>query len=274
MDFQNSYVYNIETKKLKHWDPFTKNIDISQLKNYEIDNNHLFILGPEIDRKRFIWLFKFVNSAERLTLNSLKTGEDYSPILDLVIEENVGKINYVNSSDEYNGNKLMGWVLQIFKSLNLSSCILNDFAQKNCIGRNTYSYISLSLISKLKKNHQTYYEKYGFKPFRMENKKIVNNGRNKAINSIYEDLIKIRWKDFAGINNKHIIKFKNIYGNVYQNYPFLVFEEFTQENCKIFYDFLSVIMTNKNFPGNYELTTLQNFISKSIWEKKFPKNKN
>jgi len=267
MVLQTSYALNTETQNLKHWNPFLEKINLSEISNYLIENNQIFILGSEKNEKKFLWLFKIIISNNQIIFNSLKTTEDKTPILDLIIKNEIGYINYINSSDEYSGSELMEWVIKIFTSLNLKSCRLTDYAHKNCVNRNTHSYISLSLISKLKKGHLTYYEKFGFKPFRKENNRLINNGRSKTINNFYKSLLTITWNNFEGINNKHIIKLKEVYGDVYQNIPFLIFEEFNEKNCKIFYDFLSVIMTNPTYPGNQELLAIQNFISKSIWEK-------
>lgn len=263
--YKNSYNYNIETREIPHWDPWK--IINNTNKLVEICPNHYFILGPDKEKKRYIWLFKIVSSGDNLHITSLKTNEDNSCVdIDIRKNDNSGYIKSINKSDEYTGNNIMNWILQIFKAFNMKTCILIDQAQKNCINRNMTTYISLSLISLLKGN-KTYYEKYGFKPYNRINNTLVNNGRTSRLNNLYNELLKVTWDDFDKIESIYVNRLREKYSIVYQKYPFLIFQEFNESECKIFYDFLSDVIINK-YPGHNQIRDIQTLISKSIWEKK------
>ena len=263
--FLNSYNYNIETKEIPHWDPWKIQNNSNIL--VEICPNHYYILGPKIGEKRYIWLFKIVSSNNELYIISLKMNNDY-PCIDILLkrDSNTGYIKSINKSDDYNGNNLMNWILQIFITFNVKSCILIDQAYKNCINRSMTSYISLSLISLLKGN-RTYYEKYGFKPYNSVNNKLVNNGRTSKLKNLHNELLKITWEDFKDIQSIYINRIRDKYGVVYKNFPYFIFQEFNENDCKIFYDFISDVILNK-YPGHNQLREIQTLISKSIWEKK------
>lgn len=243
--YLHSYNYNIETKEIPHWDPWKIQNNSNIL--IEICPNHYYILGPKIGEKRYIWLFKIVSSNNELYIISLKMNND-NPCIDIVIkrDSNTGYIKSINKSDDYNGNNLMNWILQIFHAFNMSSCILIDQA-----------YFSFSLISLLKGN-RTYYEKYGFKS---------NNCRTSKLKNLHNELLKITWEDFKDIQSIYINRIRDKYGVVYKNFPYFIFQEFNENDCKIFYDFISDVILNE-YPGYNHLREIQTLISKSIWEKK------
>jgi len=263
--YLSSYNLNIETKEIPHWDPWNTLNNSNIL--YEIYSNHYFILGPKIGEKKYIWLFKIISSNNEIYIISLQTNEN-NPCIDIVIKQvtNTGYIKSINKSDEYNGNYLMNWILQIFGAFNIKSCILIDQAYKNCINRNMTTYISLSLISILRGN-RTYYEKYGFKPYNSVNNKLVNNGRTSKLKNLHNELLKITWEEFKDIQSIYVNRIRDKYGLVYRKFPYLIFQEFNETDCKIFYDWISDIILNK-YPGHILLQEIQTLISKSIWERK------
>jgi len=249
--YLSAYNYNIETKEIPHWDPWKIQNNSNIL--VEICPNHYFILGPKIGEKRYIWLFKIVSSNNELYIISLKTNND-NPCIEIVIKRatNIGYIKSINKSDEYDGNSLMNWILQIFHAFNVKSCILTDEPYKNIT-----AYISPIFITLLR-GKRTYYEKYGFKS---------DNGRTSKLKNLHNELLKITWDDFKDIQSIYMNRIRDKYGFVYQNFPYLIFQEFNESDCKIFYDFISDVILNK-YPGHNQLREIQTLISKSIWEKK------
>lgn len=90
------------------------------------------------------------------------------PSIDIVIEKNIGKINYINNCHNHYGKNIIRWIIDIMKHVGCKKCILNDQAKKICNSRNFKNYVSLSLIHKLRKG-VTYYEEFDFIAYNKNN---------------------------------------------------------------------------------------------------------
>jgi hypothetical protein len=185
---------------------------------------------------------------------------------------------------KYNGRDLISWMLEIMQKLYCDKCILTDFAEKKCNRQNNPNYVSLSLIHKLWKG-KTYYEYFGFFPFDILNNTDINRNANEGfslfseayaeentfqtsklllLNQYIHNLHLLKWNDF-NIDNDKWNYFKNKYSIIY-NSPFLVFKEFSPDDCSIFYDIL-FYLEKYDQPSSEILSNIKKIISKSIWMK-------
>ena len=253
--------FNEYTKNIEHWNPFEQNIDISFFNN----KLYYFILGPiNNENLRYLWKFRINYNSNQLILNSIENSKNSDPCINIIIENKIGKINYINQCGDYRGRDLIDWMLKIMENLGCSKSILIDVAEKKCIDRNYTNYVPLSLIHKLWKG-QTYYEYFGFIPY---NKNDNHYKINKLLelNNNMNELYQLKWTDF-NIDDEKWKLFQNKYCYIYDS-PFLAYKEFTFNNCNIFYDILYLLEEN-NQKCSIILQKIKNIISKSVWMKTF-----
>jgi hypothetical protein len=158
-------------------------------------------------------------------------------------------------------------MLDIIEKLGCQKCILLDQAEKKCNNRDYSNYVPISLIHQLWKG-KTYYEHFNFIPYKEKNN---NNLKNiimlDELNNNIKNLQDLHWSDFnIDDNNSKWKLFKKNY--FFYKSPFLAFQEFTQNNCGIFYDIIYLLENNNN--AAYEnIQRIRQILSKSIWIKEF-----
>ena len=251
----NKYTQNIE-----YWNPFEDYIDIK----FFIGKTNYYILAPlNNNNEKYIWNFRLrCTNNNKIILSTVLQSKDEDPCIDLFIENNIGKINYINNCCDHNGKNIIKWCIEIIKHLGCKKCILIDQAEKKCNKRNFKNYVSLSLIHKLKKGI-TYYEEFDFIPYNKNNKNYANN-KLKDLNKYVAELQQIKWSDY-NIQNEKWTEFYNFYSPYYPS-PILAFDQFTEGICGIFYDILNLI--NQPTQPSYDLMTkINSLISKSVWMK-------
>lgn len=263
--------FNEYTKNKEYWDPFTQKMNPS----FFFDKKFYYILGPRISildgvyearELKYLWRFQIVYKNDELIFNSMQNSKNSDPCINIQINlnDNVGKIKYINQCIQYSGKYIMIWILQIMKRLDCKTCILEDQAEKKCSERNFDKYVPISLIHKLWKD-KTYYEYFDFSPYNKNNNEYKNN-KIKELDNYFDILREMNWNLF-NINHRKWNEFKNNYENIYPS-PFSAFFEFDFSNCGLFYDVLN-LLDNPSQPSYEILSNIKNIISKSIWIKKF-----
>ncbi len=248
------------TNITEHWNPFEeyKNID------FFIGKSNYYILAPtDNNNENYIWNFKIrcTNNNKIIISTSLNSANN-DPCISVYIENNIGKINYINNCYNHNGKNIVNWTIQIIKHLGCNKCILNDQAEKKCNNRNYKNYVSFSLIHKLKKG-KTYYEEFDFIPYGKNNRNYELN-KNIELNKYIEKLQNIEWSSY-NIQNEKWTNFYETYSYYYPS-PILAFRQFTEEKCGIFYDIL-YLLNQPNQPSYDLLYNINSIISKSTWMK-------
>ena len=248
------------TKNIPNWNSFEEYKEIDFFK----DIKSYYILAPKNnDNEIYIWNFNInYRNNNEIILSTKQNSKDNDPCIDISIKNGIGKINYINQCNNNKGKDLIKWTIEIIKHLGCNKCILNDQAEKKCSKRKFKNYVSLSLIHKLKKN-KTYYEEFDFIPYN-KNNNIYKNNKNLELNKLVKELQLITWDKY------HIEdEIWNIFYDMFSHYypsPILAFKQFTESNCGIFYDILSLL--NKPNQPSYEiLHKINSIISKSIWMK-------
>ena len=248
------------TKNIEHWNPFIEYKDI----NFFISKSNYYILAPlNIDNEEYLWNFRircYNNNKIVMSTSSFSVNND--PCIDIVIENNVGKINYINNCHNHRGKNIIRWIIDIMKHLGCKKCILIDQAKKDCTNRNLKNYISLSLIHKLRKGI-TYYEEFDFIAYN-KNNNVYTKSKIIELNNYVKELENIEWSKY-NIQNEKWNKFYNLYSQYYPS-PILAFKQFNEDNCGIFYDIL-YFLTQSNQPSYDLLNKINSIISKSIWMK-------
>lgn len=156
------------------------------------------------------------------------------PCIDIVIEKNIGKINYINNCHNHYGKNIIRWIIDIMKHVGCKKCILNDQAKKICNSRNFKNYVSLSLIHKLRKG-VTYYEEFDFIAYNKNNNMYIKS-KIFELNNYVNELENIEW-DKYNIQHEKWNKFYNLYSIYYPSH-ILAFKQFNENNCALFYDIL------------------------------------
>ena len=118
-------------------------------------------------------------------------GKDNDPCIDIEIENNIGKIKYINNCHNDRGADIIRWIIEIMKHLGCKKCILIDQAQKDCKNRNYKNYVSLSLIHKLRKG-KTYYEEFDFIAYNKNNNQYIKS-KIEELDKNVNELEKIEW---------------------------------------------------------------------------------
>jgi len=247
--------------KIKYWNPYKDKID----KHFFENKKQYYILGPSIyDDMRYFWNFnvKFNNNTNELILGTTEQSLNLDQCISITINNNIGKINYLNNCKNYKGRDLVEWCIQIVENLGCNKCILIDNAEKKCTERNYNNYVPLSLIHKLWKN-ETYYEKFHFIPYD-KNNNLYKNNKKDELNNYIQNLHKLLWSDFTILNEKWDLFMKKY--KYFHNGPFEAFIHFEPDHCGIFYDILS-LLNDPSQPCYETLQKVKNIISKSIWMK-------
>ena len=248
------------TKNIEYWDPFDEYKDI----NFFIGKSNYYILAPSNnDNEKYLWNFRIrCDNNNKIVLSTSSFSSDNDPCIDIVIENNVGKINYVNNCHNNRGKSIIRWIIEIMKHLGCKKCILVDRAKKDCNNRKFKNYVSLSLIHKLRKGI-TYYEEFDFIAYNKNNNQYVKN-KILELNNYVNKLQNVEWSEYD-IDNEVWNRFYNLYSKFYPS-PILAFKQFSEENCGIFYDILYLL--NQNEQPSYDLLNNINYIiTKSVWMK-------
>jgi hypothetical protein len=248
------------TKSIEHWDPYRDYKEI----NFFIGKSNYYILAPaNMEKEEYLWNFRIrCTNNNKIIMSTSTYSNDNDSCIDIEIENNTGKIKYINNCHNHRGADIIRWIIEIIKHLGCKKCILIDHAQKDCKKRNYKNYVSLSLIHKLRKG-KTYYEEFDFIAYNKNNNQY---GKNKIVelDKYVDELEKIEWSKYE-IQNDKWNSFYNLYGSYYPS-PILAYKQFNEENCGIFYDILYLL--NQSEQPSYELLNKINLIiTKSIWMK-------
>lgn len=259
------------TKNIEYWNPFTEYKDI----NFFIGKSNYYILAPlNIDNEEYLWNFRInCSNNNKIVMSTTSFSKNSDPCIDVVIENNVGKINYINNCHNQHGKNIIRWIIDMMKHLGCKKCILIDRAKKDCNNRNFKNYVfthkcsnkfivSQSLIHKLRKGI-TYYEEFDFIAYN-KNNNVYAKSKIVELDNYVHELENIEWSKY-NIQNEKWNMFYNIYSKYYPS-PILAFKQFNEDNCAIFYDILYFL--NQSEQPSYDLLNKINFIiSKSIWMK-------
>lgn len=247
------------TKNIEYWNPFIEYKDI----NFFINKSNYYILAPpNIDNEEYLWNFRIRCSNNKIVLSTTSYSNNSDPCIDIVIENNLGKINYINNCHNHYGKNIIRWIIAIMKHLGCTKCTLVDMANKKCNNRSFKNYVSLSLIHKLRKGI-TYYEEFDFIAYD-KNNNIYEKSKIVELDKYVKELENIEWSKYSIQNEKWTI-FYNLYSKYYPS-PILAFKQFNEDNCRIFYDILYFLNQNKQ-PSSDLLNKINNIISKSVWMK-------
>jgi hypothetical protein len=231
-------------------------------------NNNIFIL-PNINSKIKLQVTK--NNSNNLLNFTLKYEPNNTVILTtsninkntyvghnhltIKIINNLAYIDHLSKMKKYSGTILMKLGLQILKKLNIKKCELIDNSTIKCkLKNNTNKYLNYKMITLLKYG-ETYYMKFGFKPYDS-----LNNDLSDIIKSIINTLKKCNWNNIdnyfnillRNINTNYRLKlhikaldnwleFKENFIDLYEN-PFKAFESYNDDNCYLFNDWLNYII--------------------------------
>lgn len=252
------YLDKIIKKYVEYWNPFTEYRDISSF----IDKPYYFILGPVNDKgQNYLWRFRIICSDNKIVLSTNENSNNGDPCIAIEINNNIGKINYINKCKDLTGKIIIGWTIEIIKKLGGRKCILRDFASKKCNESKYKNYVQLSLIHKLKKD-KTYYEEFDFIPYNSNNN-IYKNNKIIELNQLVDTIQNIPWEEY-NINDEEWNKFYNLY-RVYPS-PFSAFVQFTEYDCQIFYNIL-FLLDKPEQPCYIILNKIKSIIKNSIWMK-------
>lgn len=118
------------TKNIEYWNPFIEYKDI----NFFINKSNYYILAPtNIDNEEYLWNFRIRCSNNKIVLSTTSYSNNSDPCIDIVIENNLGKINYINNCHNHYGKNIIRWIISIMKHLGCTKCTLVDMANKNVI---------------------------------------------------------------------------------------------------------------------------------------------
>jgi hypothetical protein len=93
------------TKNIEYWNPFDEYKDI----NFFIGKSNYYILAPlNNDNEKNLWNFRIkCDNNNKIVLSTSSFSIDNDPCIDIVIENNVGKINYVNNCHNNRGKSII-----------------------------------------------------------------------------------------------------------------------------------------------------------------------
>ncbi len=249
-----------ETNMVEYWNPFEEYRDI---KTFVGKQTYYILAPPNNHNETYIWRFRIrATNNNKMVLNTTIYSDNEDPCIDIYIENNIGKINYVNNCCYHNGKNIVRWTIDIMKHLGCTKCILVDQAEKKCNKRNYKNYVSLSLIHKLRKG-KTYYEEFDFIPYNKNNRNYTSN-KIIELNNYITELKKLKWTQF-NIQNEKWSEFRNFYENFYES-PFSAFKQLNEGSCGIFYDILYLLYQPEQ-PSYNILCNVSSLISKSVWMK-------
>jgi hypothetical protein len=248
------------TKNIEHWNPFIEYKDI----NFFIGKSNYYILAPiNIDNEEYLWNFRInCSNNNKIVMSTTSYSNNSDPCIDIVIENNLGKINYINNCHNHYGKNIIRWIISIMKHLGCTKCTLVDMANKKCNNRSFKNYVSLSLIHKLRKGI-TYYEEFDFIAYDKNNNQ-YEKSKIVELDKYVNELENIEWSKYSIQNEKWNI-FYNLYSKYYPS-PILAFKQFNEDNCGIFYDIL-YFLNQPDQPSYHLLTKINSIISKSVWMK-------
>lgn len=246
--------------KIEYWNPFDERKDINFFENKKV----YYILGPlNNDNIQFLWKFNINYNNGELTLGTTENSKNLDSCIVISIKNNIAKINYLNNCKNHKGYELMKWNIEIIKKLGCTKCILIDNAEKKCNNRKYKNYVPLSLIHKLWRN-KTYYEIFDFIPYNKNNNSYKYN-KSIELDEYIEKLKSIAWSSFNINDNNEWTEFLSRYASLYDS-PYMAFEQFTPDDCSIFYDVL-FLLDNPSQDGFEILQNIKNIITKSVWMK-------
>ena len=247
-------------------------------------SKNIYIYGPLNKNGDRFYIKFFINIIYPIIeIQTVENGNRYLNIeLNIKIKKAkiIGVEKYIS---KYSGTDLMKLGLKLVKNLNIHEVFLDDFSIIECKNRNNIrnliftKKISYSIIS-LFKNGKTFYMKFGFIPYldginisdelndiimtlrtiswssidniikkALQTLNFIKNSRNNIITpqlARMEDII--LWEKYWTTINKSYQSFFEKYKIEYES-PFKALENFDDNQCKLFIDWLELYSLNKFF---------------------------
>jgi len=117
------------TENIEYWNPLEEYKEIEFFKNIK----NYYILSPK-NNETYIWKFNInFRSSNEIILSTSQISKNRDSCIDIIIKEDIGKINYINQCHNYRGKDLIRWTIEIIKHLGCNKCILNDQSEKNVV---------------------------------------------------------------------------------------------------------------------------------------------